>query len=219
MDTSRSSPSPGIQNVKCVVVGDGCVGKTCLIWVYAKDSFPREYIPTVFDSYSVNVKVDGQLYSLSLWDTAGQDAYDRLRPLSYPQTDAFLICFSTADAVSFHNIRSKWYPEIHHHAPGVPIILVGTKTDLRETVVAKEEVKTEAEAAEARKKSRWGTGSTVSTEEGKKLAKDIRARTYLECSALKLRGVVRVFHEAIYAGSSKPEKPELSTNQRKCRLL
>jgi len=204
---------PNMKNVKCVVVGDGCVGKTCLIWVYANDSFPEQYLPTVFDSYTANVKVDGELYCLSLWDTAGQDAYDRLRPLSYPQTDVFLLCFSTADPTSFLNIRSKWYPEISHHAPGVPIILVGTKLDLREAHEAKEGV---SATPNKQRSSRWAR-SVVTNEEGVKLGQDIRARCYLECSALKLRGVVRVFHEAIYAGTKLQESS--APRQKKCRLL
>jgi small GTP-binding protein len=86
----------------------------------------------VFDNYSANVMVDGKTISLGLWDTAGQEDYDRLRPLSYPQTDVFLICFSLVSPPSFENVRTKWYPEISHHAPSTSTVLVGTKLDLRE---------------------------------------------------------------------------------------
>ena len=76
-------------------------------------------------------RVGDEPYILGLFDTAGQEDYDRLRPLSYPETDVFLICFSVISPVSFRNVREKWVPEVSHHCPGVPFLIVGTQIDLR----------------------------------------------------------------------------------------
>ena len=77
-------------NLKIVAVGDGAVGKTSLLMSYSNNRFPRDYVPTVFDNYSREVLVDNQEVQMNLWDTAGQEHYDRLRPLAYPNTDVFL---------------------------------------------------------------------------------------------------------------------------------
>lgn len=113
-----------MQTIKCVVVGDGAVGKTCLLISYTTNKFPSEYVPTVFDNYAVTVMIGGEPYTLGLFDTAGQEDYDRLRPLSYPQTDVFLVCFSVTSPASFENVREKWVPEIGHHCPKTPFLLV-----------------------------------------------------------------------------------------------
>jgi len=98
---------------------------------YTTNAFPGEYIPSIFDNYSANVMVDGKPINLGLWDTAGQEDYDRLRPLSYPQTDIFLVCFSVVNPTSFENL-SRWVSEISHHCPKTPFFLVGLKSDLRD---------------------------------------------------------------------------------------
>jgi len=136
--------------------------------------------------------VDGKPVNLGLWDTAGQEDYDRLRPLSYPQTDVFLICFSIISPSSFDNVKSKWYPEIQHHAPGVPIILVGTKSDLR------------GDHAMASTLAAKGL-HMVTHDEAVARRTDIGAVNYLECSALTQEGLKTVFDEAIRAAMSKPK--------------
>lgn len=181
-----------MQNIKCVIVGDGAVGKTCLLISYTTNAFPGEYIPTVFDNYSANVMVDGRPVNLGLWDTAGQEDYDRLRPLSYPQTDVFLVAFSIISPHSFDNVKSKWWPEIQHHAPGVPIILVGTKSDLRNDQSMIQQLQAKGM-------------SIIKEEEARSRAEDIGAVKYLECSALTQEGLKNVFDEAIRAALNKPK--------------
>jgi len=176
---------PG-RSIKCVVVGDGTVGKTCMLISYTTDSFPGEYVPTVFDNYTSSVMVDGISVNLGLWDTAGQEDYDRLRPLSYPQTDVFLICFSVVSPSSFENVSTKWFPEIKHHCPDAVVLLIGTKVDLREDKDVIGQL------------SNAGL-SPIKREQGIKTAAKIRAVKYLECSALTQRGLKQVFDEAVRA--------------------
>ncbi|KAG7272095.1 hypothetical protein CRUP_008275 [Coryphaenoides rupestris] len=129
-----------MQAIKCVVVGDGAVGKTCLLISYTTNAFPGEYIPTVFDNYSANVMVDSK----------------------------------------------PWYPEVRHHCPSTPIILVGTKLDLRD----------EKETIEKLKEKKL---APITYPQGLALAKEIDSVKYLECSALTQRGLKTVFDEAIRA--------------------
>ncbi|RUP14069.1 protein RHO1 [Jimgerdemannia flammicorona] len=118
---------------KLVVVGDGGCGKTSLLVVYQNGSFPERYVPTVFENYIANVKLEnGKTVELALWDTAGQEDYDRLRPLSYPETDVILICFAIDQRTSFSNVQDRWLPEVTHFCETVPKILVGMKIDLRD---------------------------------------------------------------------------------------
>ncbi|CAI2380695.1 unnamed protein product [Moneuplotes crassus] len=116
-------------SIKCVIVGDSKVGKTSILMSYGEDTMPDGHIPTVFENYTVAVKVDDQVVSLSLWDTAPHEEYDRLRPLSYPGTDVFIICYSVTDSKSFKNVMDKWVPEIKKNCSPTPIVLVGNKID------------------------------------------------------------------------------------------
>jgi len=92
---------------KLVVVGDGACGKTSLLLVQSGKPFPEGYVPTVFENYLSAFWVDNKPVELTLWDTAGQEDYDRLRPLSYPDADIVLICFSIGYPESYYNVDEK----------------------------------------------------------------------------------------------------------------
>lgn len=190
MNGSSEEDSKGI---KCVVVGDGTVGKTCLLISYTTDSFPGEYVPTVFDNYSASLVLNGDNINLGLWDTAGQEDYDRLRPLSYPQTDVFILCFSVVSPSSFENITIKWIPELKHHCPQVPLILVGTKSDLREDRETLDSLSCQGQ-------------TPVRRETAIKLASKIKAFKYIETSALTGKGLKSVFEESVRAAFAAQER-------------
>uniref|UniRef100_A0A8C5YY51 Uncharacterized protein n=1 Tax=Marmota marmota marmota TaxID=9994 RepID=A0A8C5YY51_MARMA len=112
---------------KLVIVGDGACGKTCLLIVFSKDQFPEVYFPTVFENYITDIEVDSKQLrprmELALCDTAGQEDYECLRPLSYLDTDVILMCISIDSPDSLENIPEKWILEVKHFCPNVPIIL------------------------------------------------------------------------------------------------
>ncbi|KAI4983482.1 hypothetical protein ZWY2020_023974 [Hordeum vulgare] len=141
-----------------------------------------DYVPTVFDNFSANVVVDGSTVNLGLWDTAGQEDYNRLRPLSYRGADVFLLAFSLISKASYENVTKKWIPELRHYAPGVPIILVGTKLDLRDD---KQFFVDHPGAV------------PISTAQGEELKKVIGATAYIECSSKTQQNIKAVFDAAI----------------------
>eukprot|EP00051_Salpingoeca_urceolata_P033137 m.19146 g.19146 ORF g.19146 m.19146 type:complete len:196 (+) comp5882_c0_seq1:58-645(+) len=168
---------------KLVVIGDGACGKTCLLIVFANDEFPEQYVPTVFENYVANHEVDGQMVELALWDTAGQEDYAHIRPLSYSEAHVFLVCFSIDNRDSFDNIEAKWVPEMRNYEPKVPYVLVGCKTDLRGDDAVVEKLQTKGQ-------------TLITTTEGTELAQRISAYKYVECSAKTKQNVTSVFDAA-----------------------
>ena len=191
-------------DIKCVVVGDGAVGKTALLITYTTNSFPGQYIPTVYDNYSANLMVEGSPVSLSLWDTAGQEEYDRLRPIAYPDTQCFLLCFSIVSPDSFSNVITKWAPEVRHYNKETPIILIGTKVDLRDDKKTVE-------------KLRKNNQCPITYPQGLAMAKDCGAAKYMECSAFNLNGLKDIF-DAVVQIVLYPPKP-VKEQKRRCVIL
>jgi len=175
------------REIKITVVGNSSVGKTCMLLSYATNSFPTEYVPTVFDNYNTKVVVEGTPVDLVLFDTAGDAEYDSIRPLNYADTGVFLICFSVVNPKSAEGVVKKWVDEIRNAAgcAEAPIVLVGTKIDLRDN-------------AEEKKALKADTGmDPLTKDQGQTLAKAIGASKYVECSALTQEGLPEVFTEAV----------------------
>ncbi|SCU98633.1 LAFA_0G19262g1_1 [Lachancea sp. 'fantastica'] len=204
----QAGSGPGIRK-KLVIVGDGACGKTCLLIVFSKGQFPEVYVPTVFENYVADVEVDGRRVELALWDTAGQEDYDRLRPLSYPDSSVVLICFSIDLPDSLDNVQEKWIAEVSHFCQGVPVVLVGCKVDLRDDMATLEAL--------------TATGQhPVTGAEAQAVADQIGASAYYECSAKTGYGVPEVFEaatRAAIAGKTSPIKSKNGTPKRKKKCV
>ena len=186
-----------MRHIKCVIVGDGGVGKTSLLNRYNHGWVPGDYYLRMFESSAKHVEVEDKgertTVNMGLWDTAGGEDYLRLRPFSYPQTDVFLLCFSVESLASFNNVTNRsdghdcpgsWIAELRHHCPHTPVVLVATKIDLRD----------DRETVDMMREK----GQSLQTfQQGDELARQIGAAEYRECSALSNEGVKEVFEEAI----------------------
>lgn len=174
---------------KLVLLGDGACGKTSLLNVFTRGYFPTVYEPTVFENYVHDIYIDNTHVELSLWDTAGQEEFDRLRSLSYDDTHAIMLCFSVDSPDSLENVETKWVGEIAENCPGVKLVLVALKCDLRKRGADGEEGDGDDDDSQPEK-------PMINYDEGLKVAEKIKALRYLECSAMKNRGVNEAFTEA-----------------------
>jgi Rho family protein len=171
---------------KLVIVGDGACGKTCLLAVFHYGEFPKEHVPTVFEHNVAEIRIDGRYVSLSLWDTAGQEEYERLRHMAYAHSNVILIAYSIDSPDSLENVMTKWIDEVRTHCPGCPVILVGCKKDLRDEGLARGEP----------------PSKYISTERGQQVAQQIEATRHVECSSLTGYQVDKVFEYATRAALS-----------------
>ena len=170
------------DEVKVVVVGDGAVGKTCMIICYTKDEFPKTYTPTVFDAHKGHMDFNGKEVQLHVWDTAGQEDLARLRPLAYPNANCFLVCFSLVDKESLKSAYTQWRNELITLGPAnCPRILVGLKADLRDEYM-KDESKQHL---------------CVTNEEANKIKDEYTFQYYIECSAMTRHRLTDVFFRAV----------------------
>ena len=225
-----------MQTFKLVVVGDAQVGKTCMLISYTTNAFPGEYIPKVFDNYSPGVMVDQKPFSLGLWDTACDEEYDRLRPLSYPQTDIFLLCYAVNDIKSFENIKDKWIVETQHHNKDTPFMVVGLKRDLRKMnedlplLCVDERTKQMIVCRYINnilsldvidivlKYIPIASGPFVRFEDVLKMGESYGANDCMECSALTQENLKNVFDRAIEIAKN-PKRKLLNKKNRNCCVV
>ncbi|KAH0794221.1 rho-related GTP-binding protein RhoA-D-like [Histomonas meleagridis] len=167
--------------VRIVAVGDGAVGKTSMLLVFKGEPFPEDYEPSIFENHHEMRNFQGKTYCLHLWDTAGQEEYDRLRPMSYAKCDVVLICFSLDNKESLKNVVDKWKLEIIEYCPKAAVILVGTKSDL------------------------WDKNAdgAITQEDIDNVAKQVKAFKTITCSAKNNTNIGNVFDLAIAAAINK----------------
>uniref|UniRef100_A0A803QA72 Uncharacterized protein n=1 Tax=Cannabis sativa TaxID=3483 RepID=A0A803QA72_CANSA len=191
--------SASLRLIKCVIVGDEAVGKTSILMSFTTNTFHTDCVSTIFDIFSVTVVGNGNSINLSLWDTAGDEGYDKLRPLSYCGADVFILTFSLISKASYENVSKKWIQELKHYASGVPIILVGTKLDLRDNTQFFIE---------------HPDAVPITTAQGEELQKLIKAHAYIECSSKTQQNVMEVFDATIRVALQPPKQ-----KKRKSKVL
>jgi Ras family protein A len=191
---------------KALLVGDWACGKSSLLSVLTKGTFPEYHFDDeIFQTFVTNIEIDDTLTELALWDTPCEEGCDRLRPLAYPDAHVLLICFSIDNPDSLDHIYEQWFPEVLHFCAGISIALVGTKSDLRHDG---------ATIAELHKSSQH----LVTPEEAQHARIKIGAKAYMECSAKLNVGVAGVF-EAATRCALQPKPVKAKRRKSLLRLL
>lgn len=170
----------GISMIKMVFVGNSHVGKTSMLVSYTQNRFPEEVLGSRFDTLPANLVYQGQPTQLELTDTPGAQDFDPVRPHSYPGAAVVGLGFSVSRRSSFEAVTDRWLPEIRHHLPRAPIILIGMKADLR---------------ADPNQQHH----DAVPREECEALGSQIGAAAYRENSALTQAGLAQTFQALIAA--------------------
>ncbi|KAF3846041.1 hypothetical protein F7725_003119 [Dissostichus mawsoni] len=182
---------------KIVVVGDTQCGKTALLHVFAKDSYPENYVPTVFENYTASFEIEKHRIELNMWDTSGSSYYDNVRPLAYPDSDAVLICFDISRPETLDSVIKKWQGETQEFCPNAKVVLVGCKLDMRTDVSTLRELS----------KQRL---IPVTHEQGSTIARQMGAVAYVECTSKVSENSVRdVFHITTVASVQRAHKPQV----------
>uniref|UniRef100_A0A3B5L5P1 Ras homolog family member F n=1 Tax=Xiphophorus couchianus TaxID=32473 RepID=A0A3B5L5P1_9TELE len=221
MTQNGAGPGSGttkkVEELKIVIVGDGGCGKTSLLMVYAKGDFPEKYAPSVFEKYVTTISLGGKEIKLNLYDTAGQEDYDRLRPLSYQEANLVLICFDVTNPTSFENVMIKWYPEVKHFCRGTPVILIGCKTDLRKDKECSRKLKRKNQTFKPL--YLYHVPIAYFYLHGEETRLEMNAELYLECSAKHQENVEDIFREATKRALAFNQKQRNNKRKKKCLIL
>ncbi|MFX0134210.1 MAG: GTP-binding protein [Candidatus Hodarchaeota archaeon] len=128
--------------LKCIIVGDGGVGKTALSIRYTEGKFRDDYKMTIGVDFSTKImNVDDKSVKFQIWDTGGQEQFSYVRPMYYTGSTCGFVVFDKTNRQSFYNI-GKWFKEVYDNAGQIPLILIGNKIDLADHQVSTEEAKT-----------------------------------------------------------------------------
>ncbi|XP_069607985.1 rho-related GTP-binding protein RhoN [Ranitomeya imitator] len=202
-DRAEDRMDKQMSRCKIVVVGDTQCGKTALLHVFAKDCYPENYVPTVFENYTASFEIDKQRIELNMWDTSGSAYYDNVRPLAYPESDAVLICFDISRPETLDSVLKKWQGETQEFCPSAKVILVGCKLDMR----------TDLNTLRELSKQRL---IPVTHEQGSTQARQIGAVAYVECSSKVSENSVRdVFHVTTLASVNRVHKNLKRSNSKR----
>ncbi|CAG7784721.1 unnamed protein product [Allacma fusca] len=174
------------KQIKIAIVGDGFVGKTCLVGAYFQQEFLNTITPpTLFETYSKAVTIEGSEYILSILDTGSLTMDSGFAPAEgqFLGVDCVIICFALNKETTYHNVAAKWMSKVQELCPAAGIILVGTKLDLRAS-----------------------TPSAILQFQGVKLMHTIKASSYYECSAKLGIGIQEIFDHALRMVVSKSKQ-------------
>ena len=181
--TTQTAHRPtNMQDIRCVIVGDTSVGKSCLIISNTTGAFPGEYYPHILENHNANWMIDGKPTNFVFLDTGAAEDDEPSRILHYPHADVVMICFSVVSPSSFESVETKWRPEIERLCPNVPIVLVGTKVDLREERGTVDRLSKE-------------NLLPITHDQGLELSLRIGASRFFECSALTQENLRPTFFE------------------------
>lgn len=177
------------KTIKIVLLGDASIGKTSLQITFETGAFPEQAIH-VNHSWVPLINVENIEFGIQIWDTGGHDQYDNIRPLSYPHTDVFFLCFSLVSQKSFQSIERKWIKEVQTHCPGTPCILVGLKSDLQKNFEENHQNINDELTDSVKDKI------PISEEDIHKMMGKVKAVQYFECSSRKKINVNELFESA-----------------------